>query len=205
MDGWRLMNAELKRRRDALLARAAVVAEAPGADYVPAGHGQADSKPPTGTSSSLFDLIVARINGAENDRQLERAIYEGEAAVDRYSQGPHVKADKLGHQETSEERDHRIVHQYEGMPAPEVAAWERCSTTHIWKLRRQNGRDPVDGKRKPGSSLAWANRRVREEAVADLKAKGLSLRAIADEVRISHTQVQRDLNSYAARQGRNAA
>lgn len=47
--------------------------------------------------------------------------------------------------EIREERNRRIVRDYEGIRALEVAVLERCDTMSVRRVRKEFGRDPQDG------------------------------------------------------------
>lgn len=48
----------------------------------------------------------------------------------------------------ADERDKRIIKQYEGKPPIEVAILERCSVPSVKTVRRMYGRDPMTGVRR---------------------------------------------------------
>lgn len=55
------------------------------------------------------------------------------------------------HNEIKEERNRRIIDEYEGMPHLEVAVFEHMDETSIRKLRKEFGRDPQTGLSPNGS------------------------------------------------------
>lgn len=100
---------------------------------------------------------------------------------------------------TDEEAVTALLRRFEGVDDVEAAVAlrapnqsYRAAVEWVRRTRRMNGRNPDDGASLPSFML---NRRARNERVIELAANGVSMRAIGEEVGISHTQVKRIVES----------
>lgn len=150
--------AGLEQRRNNLLAQMSVLADCASGSFVATTKHKAkgESKPPPEQDSLYFHwrerFDVDWPDVPENPD--EAAI---EWCYDRaYKLVLQAESDlKLGRGEiiTSvegdpDERDKRIIKQYEGRPPLEVAILERCSVPSVKTVRRMFGRDPMTGVRR---------------------------------------------------------
>lgn len=186
---------ELVRRRDIVLAHASIVAEAAGAKLDSSGgHAPPDSREPVAQGEALLDQLRRSLVGVASNEALRRWVYHAEAALDRARR-------RAGHQrdrpERQEERDRRVLIDYEGVPAEETAAWERLSAAQIRTIRREADRYPDDGRRRE-RRFAWATPAERRVHVLSLRLAGRKLRDIAAELGVSHQTVIRDLEQEGA-------
>lgn len=79
----------------------------------------------------------------------------------------------------------RLLTEWEGVSAHEVATWEMCSVRWVRESRLRHERDPETGEPRPHDE--------RLARILALKASGASQRAIAKEVGISQARVQQML------------
>lgn len=84
--------------------------------------------------------------------------------------------------ETPEQKDARIILDYEGYSPREVAIIERCNAESVRRLRRLELRRPADGKRDTALS-------ERDARILTMVANGARYRTIAHEFDISHQRV----------------
>ena len=83
---------------------------------------------------SLFDEY------AGEDGELTRLVYRMQRDVERHKKGGRKP-------EMKEERDKRIVADYEGWPATQVAEHERMSEANVRRIRQSAGVGQMDGRR----------------------------------------------------------
>jgi hypothetical protein len=184
----------------ALLARMAVLSDAPGTSYIPGGaHPAYDrSRNLNGPRARdqdqpLFDKWAARFADPRNQQKLPSLILlaNRELAI-RLRRKP-VPVGEHGQLEDSWERDVRIIDWYQGVPAHEAAIMESANGTHVTAqniraVRRRNDRDPEEG-------YEQTPRERRVMVARELRAQGLSIRKIAREMNVSPGSVQRYLDA----------
>lgn len=179
----------LLRRARALLAAAASVSEAPGADFAPAGGRQYTSAPPTGDHESFHDRLLRSFQAASTPSELVEAIEQGERALERLRHGP-----ATGKPETQAEREDRILNTMVGLADMEVAVLEHMHVRAVRQLRVRAGREPQYGR---PAERQWASAGERRERAALMTSAGLSTRETARLLGVSHTTVQSDLRNVA--------
>lgn len=97
-------------------------------------------------------------------------------------------------EETEEERDERLLRDGDGWRVEEVATAFKMTPSAVRRVRRQHGRDPERGTDDvdlpmPYGSLEERRRRARHLVYE----RGLSMRAAALKMGVSHETVRRDL------------
>lgn len=108
-------------------------------------------------------------------------------------------------EETEAERDARLLRDGDGWRAEEVANTFKMTPSAVRKVRRRHGRDPERGTDDVDLPMPYGTleeRRVRARQL--MNERGLSLRAAALKMGVSHETVRRDLMT-AARDERKAA
>lgn len=185
---WRTLDSRLVQRGRQVMAEAAVVAEAttssPDQAKVSTAPG---STPPSGDNEGLIHRIARLLNAARTDDQLRDAVHRAETDLAAYRRARQVRV-----AETSDERDARIVREYESLTPAEAARMENVSAENIRKVRFMAGRDPSTGRAKAYGWKSVSERRVLAMQLAQI---GRPVRQIADELGVSHTQIQRDLRT----------
>jgi len=126
--------AELPLEARTLLARASVIAEAPGVSFIPSGRHEHDTKAPTtGTGMPLYDRMLHRFL-TTND--MDTAIRWAEAEL--HSTSHSAPPPRLTFKQ-------RILIRWEGHSCEAVAQAEGIHRTTIWRWRREAKLDPADG------------------------------------------------------------
>jgi hypothetical protein len=180
---------DLLREAGQLAAEASVIAEGQTTAWdISGGRGVPSSNPPAGQSWSLHDAIVARVRRCSTDTHLREAIAWAREAVDA-TRTQH----KRNPRESKEERDHRILTDDVGKTAADVARMEGVGPQVIERLRRNNGRNPDDGRRVRRSDMSKASAEERREVIAELDAEGLSGRQIALSIKVDWNIVRADI------------
>lgn len=125
-----------------LLNTARVIAESPAASQGGV-RGQPGSMPPphreTSTLDQLARALVRAVATGDNGRVLE-AIEWSENQLRLVTHGPKRAP------ETPDQRNYRILVEYDGRHYTEVAGAENLHPTTVWKLRVRNSRDGTWGK-----------------------------------------------------------
>lgn len=75
---------------------------------------------------------------AGNDGELTRLVYRMQRDLQRATHS-------RGGAEHREDRDKRIIKDYQGWPATKVAEWERLGHQTVRDIRRRHDRNPSDG------------------------------------------------------------
>jgi hypothetical protein len=185
---WRSLDAELVKRARQVLAAASIVAEATTSSPDQAKvHTAPGSTPPAGDGEGLFHRIVRLLNAARTDDQLRDAVHKAETDLATYrrarqSRGP----------ETADERDQRIIREYEGLLPLEAARLENVTAENIRRVRFMAGRDPATGKAK---AHGWKSVNERKVLAMQLRSTGRSLRSIAEDLGVSYQTITRDIQS----------
>lgn len=182
---WRTLSTSLVERGRQVLAQAAIVTEVSRSSSETNVHTAPGSNPPAGDGDGLFDRIVRMLNAARTDDQLRDAVHKAETDLATYR-----RARLQRPPETSDERDARIVREYEGLLPLEAARLENVTAENIRRVRYMAGREPSTGKLK---AYGWKTVSERRVLAMQLAAIGRPVRQIADELGVSHTQIQRDL------------
>jgi hypothetical protein len=123
-----------------LLNRARLISEQPAAQTSPIGRGHPTASPPPGAFSyqvSTLQQFGVRINQAiahDSDIELAAANAWAQSELYRLQHGPKEVA------ETRKAFHLRIVRDYSGFTAPEVARQERSSVSEVRLARTSNGR-----------------------------------------------------------------
>jgi DNA-binding NarL/FixJ family response regulator len=186
---------DLLGRAAQILADASIVAEAKAASWgaPTTTHGAPESSAPVSQGMSLYDELRERFEGCTTDAEMQRAIAIASVQLERAKHGPRhaYEADAVFRR--------RVLADYVGIPANEVAAWEQITTATVRKIR-------TDAKRHPSTGdpigldiepIRWASIDERRARTAELAAAGLSMREIARRVGVDHSVVSRDLKRSA--------
>jgi hypothetical protein len=134
------MDAKLLAESRRLLDRARMIAEAPAAQATEVGRGHPQSQEPAGAftySTSTLEACGWRINAAiahDSDTELRAANLWATREIDALQHGSKKVA------ETPLEFQRRIVRDYEGVTAPDVAREERSSVSLVRAARVKHGR-----------------------------------------------------------------
>ena len=182
-----------KEARD-LLAKASVIAEAPGASIIPPGSRTYTSREPTGDpASSTYDYFRRLVERCRTDAELEWAIRKMRDELKRL----HTPAPRLSNKEI----ERRILVEFEGTDAAWVAHSLGVTLEYVCQVRRRNGRVPATGRIREGASLAWATKEERQERVRQLHRDepDLSWREIAQRLGVAHKTVLRDAEELGLR------
>lgn len=150
--------AGLEQRRNAVLAAMSVLADCSTGSFVPFNPSKAkgESKPPP-EQDSLYDHWRERFDVDWPDVPEDPDEAAIEWCYDRaYKLVLQAESDlKLRRGEVvlsvdgdPDERDKRIIKEYEGRPPLDVAILERCSVPSVKTVRRMFGRDPMTGVRR---------------------------------------------------------
>jgi hypothetical protein len=200
----------LEQQARDLLARMAVLSDARSVSFIPTGaSGKHDSSGTRGPGhvapdDDLLGKWSQRFADPVNQSRLATLVLlakrELEQRTHRKPQQTGIPGDndqeRSDWRETPWERDNRICDWYEGVPADEAAVMESacgtyCPAANIRSVRRRNDRDVEGG-------LQQTPREHRRRTARELRAKGLSLRKIAEEMNVSLATVQASLDGEAA-------
>lgn len=124
---------------------------------------------------------------ADDDAERERCLT---AALRELRELRHSSGDRRV-EESKAERDQRIIDNFEGIDAHEVAIRVRCGITDVWKARDDAGRDRDRGRLpRAGPKLDTPTRRAEVER---LDAEGMSVAQIAFTLGVHYNTIRRDL------------
>lgn len=208
----------LRQRILHLIAQLVKVSEARAGSLERNHSGKSEDAPPPGTLQDpssrrpdpevwLLDWYIWKLERAHELRPPAREMLATAATIEgeiRLSKRTHrAPADfRAGSMDTAavvnpDERDNRIITEYEGLSPFEVSVIELhragwCPPGNVEKLRRRDGRDP-----RTGHALdvdARLRGEERKERARELKENGLSLRQIATRLNVSHPTVKRWLD-----------
>lgn len=188
-----------------VLAHMAIISDAEGVSYIPAGnhatHTSTGTSGPGGDNESLFDHWAARFAGQTDPGRLHTLLLLAQRELGQRTHRPPTRLNDHGDREDTLERDQRILDWFEGIPADEAsilesASGQYCSAQAIRRTRRRNDRDPEHGR-----PQAPTEHRVR--IASELRARGLSVRRIAREMNVAVSTAQAALEQ--AEQPRHAA
>lgn len=98
-----------------------------------------DTPPPI---DRMYEHFKWQFEHADTPEQVQRFCAAAEAHYLKYRLGNRKPA-----KESTADRDTRIIKRYEGWHSLDAAVMEGCSESHIRKLRRLSGRDPMYGAR----------------------------------------------------------
>jgi len=90
---------------------------------------------------------------------------------------------------TDAENVARVLREYRGVPAQEVAVWEMCSVKWVRNSRLRNGLNPEDGEERQMDE--------RTQEIVRLRESGKSLREVAQQVGLGKSRVQQILTAAA--------
>lgn len=182
---WRQLDSILVRRAHDVIAQACTVSEVSRTSTDAKIRTAPGSTMPTGDSEGLVDRVVRMLNAARTDDQLRDAVHRAETDLAAYRRA------RIGRgPETPDERDARIIREYEGFLPIEAARLENVQAENIRRVRFAAGRDPKTGNKRHATWKTVNERRVLALQFAHV---GWPVRRIADELGVSHTQIQRDL------------
>jgi peptide subunit release factor 1 (eRF1) len=138
--GRRLERAELERRVRDVLARASVVAEAPGTSFIPSGHSQhGPREPTTARGGHLVDQVQRKLASCRTTPELIDALDEAEQRIKDLRQTP--PKPKRSFKQV-------ILEDEEGQHYKEVGVRYNTPPTTIRQWRQDAGREPLDGTRR---------------------------------------------------------
>lgn len=182
----------------ALLARMAVLSDAPGTSYIPGGAHPAydrsrnlDGPRARDQDEPLLQKWAARFADPSNEPRLPSLILLANRELATRIRRKPVPIGEHGELEDSWERDQRIIDWYESIPAHEAAIMESANGTfvtaaNIRAVRRRNDRDGEHGD-------VQVPREQRIRVARELRAQGKSLRTIAREMNVAEVTVRRAL------------
>lgn len=182
----------LENRARQLIAKASIVAEGPGADFVPAGKRAYSDRDPSGHSWSLADAMIQRFAKCDREHELLRAIHWAEAVLERALRSPESVP------ESEAQRDERVLFECEGWQAERVVASEDLTLRQVWSLRIKNGRTASEGLVMEGAAMKYANKGERVRRAQELAEQGMSARQIALQFGVSHPTILDDLRTEEA-------
>lgn len=183
---------DLQLRARQIIGIASVVAEAKASSLAPTTtHGAPESSEPTVQGKALQDELVDRWHTCTSDIDAHRFLAFAHVAVDRVKHGPRHAA------ETNADFTRRILADYPGVPANEVAIWEHCTVATVRRIRIDNQRHPSTGDPTSIEPVKWTSIQERRELTADLAAEGLTTREIARRIGVDQSVITRDLNRNA--------
>lgn len=188
---WRTLDATLVKRAHQVIAAACVVTEVSRSSSDANVHTAPGSTPPTGDSEGFVDRIVRLLNAARTDDQLRDAVHKAETDLAAYR-----RARLQRPPETAEERDARIIREYEGLLPLEAARLENVTAENIRRVRFMAGRDPATGNPK---AYGWKSVSDRRVLAMQMRSAGRSLRSIAEDLGVSYQTIQRDLETTESR------
>lgn len=183
------LNPQLFKEALDLVAQAAVIAEAPGVDFVPAGdraYSSSGTSGPSGGRHTTYDEFKRLVERCRSDDELRDAIAEMRAELERLR----TPAPPL----TTKEIERRIIVECVGKDARDVARWFDVTVEFVCDVRRRNGRRPVDGAVVQGGALppaASAEEKRERIRILHRDEPDLSWRQIAQRLDVSHTLVLR--------------
>lgn len=209
------MSPELERMIKDVLSRLALLAEGGTSNLDPkTSHGSSESKIPNGVNlagkspnrdtSPPYEFWTWRfaeaVREGDDDFRLHRLYLCAERDYwTRKNFSERRKARRSGGLTDNDIRDgglaereaaKRIVEEYEGVPAVEVAyLYEEASEAWIKKARREHKRNPDDGT--PRSKFLELDEDGRRRLAAELEAKGMGYRVAADKMRVARNTMQR--------------
>lgn len=181
-----------------VLARLEITSNGPISSYSPVASkgGFSSGEPTTGDTRPPHIFWARRYNACIDDAEREHAIASAARELDEITQRvyPAVEGESI------EDRNTRMVKDYAGWSAMDVATAFRCGVREVHKARLAAGRDKDYGQvveQPTGKRLAADERRRK---VHDLKARhpGMTARQIAMHVGASHPTVVEDLKRDAA-------
>ena len=121
-----------------LLAKASVVAEAPGVSFIPSGRHEHDTKAPTtGTGTALLDRMRRRFEEAATPSKLAEEIAWARAELKSMTNAAPKPKWKF---------KERVLVEWEGHSCEAVAEAEGIHRTTIYRWRRDAGLNPSDGR-----------------------------------------------------------
>ncbi len=182
---WRTLDHRLVTRAREVIAQACVVSEVGRTPADAKVHTAPGSMPPSGDSEGFLDRVVRMFNAARTDDQLRDAVHRAETDLAAYRRAQIQRA-----VETPDERDSRIVRDYEGLLPNEAARLEKVTAENIRRVRFMAGRDSATGKQRPST---WKTVNDRRVLAAQFRDAGRSLRSTADELGVSYQTIVRDL------------
>lgn len=148
-------------RRNKVLAAMSVLTDAACSQWVgyreqkgKAKGNASESKEPTSAGGSLhnewwerFDVDWPDVPDDPDQAALDWCYDRAYRLVLQAEADLHWATGRLDVTDYDDDRDKRLIRQYEGRPAVEVAHLERCSTASVRAIRRQFGREPLTGVR----------------------------------------------------------
>lgn len=130
--------------------------------------------------------------GASTRRARRRVLDEAREALESVLRRP----ESAYTEETAEQRDQRMIDDYAGWPAKDVALKMHCTPTHVRKIRMNRALDPDTGQeREEVPSMTAAE---RAEKARRMKDQGMSAKRIALVLGVHYDTVRRDLGKKAA-------
>ena len=135
---------QLLERARAILAKASVLAEAPGVSYIPSGRHAHESKDPTtGTGMAVFDYVTMVLRDAEGrgPRSMRDAVDRAERAVERMRHAPTLTG-----------RQKKLI-DTEGLTCNAAALELSVNHVTVWRWRVQSGRYTSCGHLKPADDV----------------------------------------------------
>lgn len=191
----------LDRARD-VLAKSSAMGEASAMAINPSGGKGSEPRIgppgflPSGERSnwSLYESIAYALSTARDEFEFRHAVQRAESQIRKALVSPPPRS------ETSEERTDRWLADHEGIEDRVAADAEGVGIKVMWKVRKDNGRDPKMGRVIEIANLVWATpaeRRRRARELRDLH--DLSARQIALRLGVSHPTILDDLRDSPAR------
>lgn len=186
------MSADQDQRIRNILARLEVTSNGPISSYTPVASKGAfgSGEPTTGDAWPPHVRWASKYNEAKDDFEREKVIGKATRELEEITRRVLARVDG----ESVELRNRRMVRDYAGWTAQEVATAFRCGVREVHAVRLAADRDKDFGRRVEGGKdddkLPPAERRCR---VDEMKAQGMTVRQIAFRLGVAPQTVSNDL------------
>lgn len=146
---------------------------------------------PTGDSYPLHEEFSEKYAQASTKAERAQVLAEAIEARQKVLKGPQERPE-----ETPEQREQRMIDDYAGWPAKDVALAMRTSASEVRHARAKRALDPDTGQdREEVPSMSAAE---RAEKARRMKDQGMSAKRIALVLGVHYDTVRRDLGKKAA-------
>lgn len=147
---------------------------------------------PQGDGNPLHREYAEKYARAANRAERAETLHDAREAL----QAVLKRAEGAYEEETAEERDQRMIDDYSGWPAKDVALKMHCTPTHVRKVRMNRALDPDTGQER--EEIPTMTAAERQEKARRMKDQGMSAKRIALVLGVHYDTVRRDLGKKAA-------